>query len=105
MTRKLMLGIFLALLLLSPSQLLAGEGPSPGPTIAKLGAVPSDCGYLKKDKATTSPGLRPDVLIDKPNRTIDQHGVECWEECYGAFGHRWCFTVCGEWLTPPGAVR
>ncbi len=65
MTRKLILVVFLALVLILPSQLLAGERPSPGPTIAKVGAVASDCGCLKKDKAPTSTRLRPDVVIDK----------------------------------------
>gem|GEM_PF-4349816 len=89
MTMKLILGVFLALVLLLPSQLLAGEKPSPGPTMAKLGTVPSDCGCLKKDKAPTSLGLRPDILTDKPSRAPAWYGCPppCTRVCRWLYFH------------------
>ena len=67
MTKKLMLGIFLASLLLLTNLAFAGEKSSPVPAIAKVDAVSSDCNCLKKDKAPTSPRLRPDVLPANPS--------------------------------------
>ena len=89
MTKKLMLGIFLASFLLLTNLALAGERSSPGPAIAKIGAVPSDCDCLKKDKAPTSPGLKADVLIEKPDRINMQPG-----DC----GYEWvCVRYCNFW--------
>jgi hypothetical protein len=90
MTRKLILGFFLVTFLLMTTLAIAGERPSTGP-----GAVPSKCDCLKKDKSPTSPGLRPDVIVGKPNLDIYHGSWDCYEECYWAFGHYWCFTICG----------
>jgi len=68
LTRELIPVIFPTLLLFSPSLLPATEEPSPVPAIAEPSAIPSDCGCVKKDKAPTSPGFRPDLLIGKPDR-------------------------------------
>jgi hypothetical protein len=90
MTKKLMLGIFLASLFLMANLGVAAERPSPTPVIAKIGAVPSDCGCLKKDKVPTPLGLRPDVLANKPDLMpvyLDCHWVCGWFRC----GWGWCY--------------
>jgi hypothetical protein len=88
MTKKLMLGIFLASFFLMTNLAFAGEGASQGPAIGKMGAVPSKCDCLKKDIAPPSPGLRPDVLTDRPDLvTFCWHG---WYHCYRAYGQTWC---------------
>lgn len=63
MTRKLMQGIFLALILLLPGQLLAGEASSPGQPVAKVSTVPSDCGCAKQDAEPSSPGFRAKAML------------------------------------------
>ena len=77
MARKLILGIFLASLLLLTNLTLGGEKSSPAPAIAKVDVVSSDCDCFKKDSAPPSPGLRPDILDESPARANKQ----CWY-CY-----------------------
>ena len=92
MTRKLMLGIFLASFLLLINLAVAVERSSSGPAITKVAAVLSDCDCLKKDSAPPSAGLKADVLVEKPSRAIPPG--PCWLECYWAWGVKWCFVVC-----------
>jgi hypothetical protein len=58
---------------------------------------------LKKDKAATSLGLRPDIIIEQPSLIINQSTWSCYVDCYWAFGQRWCFTICGYGL-PQGPL-
>lgn len=95
MTKRLILGILLALLLLLPSQLLAGERPSPGPTIAKPSAVPSDCGCFKKYGTATSPALKLGIPVYKPHR------APIYRDCYWDCDYHcylWVGPECVEWV-------
>ena len=93
MTMKLMVGILFFSLLLLTNFALAAERSSSGPAVAKLGAVPSDCDCLKKDKAPTSPGLKADAFNGGPLQTVKQ--MPClewrcrwvWDQYY----HRWVY--------------
>jgi hypothetical protein len=96
MTKKWMLGIFLALFLLLPNLALAGEGSSPGPTITKIGAVPSDCGCLKKDLAPPSPRLRPHALVENPSLTVNNMGCT-GQYCQLFCQHAYCHGYHGIW--------
>jgi len=82
MTKKLMLGIFLVSILLLSNLAVTAERSSPGPALAKMDAVSSECDCLKKDKAPTSPGLKADVLI--------------WPDLI-----KWCPPGC-KWMRIPG---
>jgi hypothetical protein len=105
MTKKFMLGIFLASLLLMANLAFAGDRSSPAPVIAKMGLVPSVCGCLNKDKTPTSPGLKPDVLTGNPNRAPSHRN--CWWECWWYWDpnigdYIWdCMWVCSGQSIPP----
>lgn len=89
MTKKLMLGIFLASLLLLTNLAFAGEKSSPTPAVTKMEAVSSDCGCLKKDKVPAPVGLESDVLVKKPDLTKFCPGgafVRCYRVAWG----QWC---------------
>ena len=87
MARKLILGIFLASLLLLTNLTFAGERSSPAPAVTKMAEAPSDCDCLKKKSAVPSPGLRPDVLVKKPNRMVKM--TDCPPPCYWTTRYVW----------------
>ena len=93
MTKKWILGIFLASFLLLTNLALAGERTSPEPATTKMSAVPSDCDCLKKDKAPTSPGLKADAFNGGPLQTVKQ--IPCLEwrchRVWDQYYHRWVY--------------
>jgi len=91
MTKKWMLGIFLASFLLLTNLALAAESSSPGPAVTKMDLAPSDCGCLKKDKAPASPGVKADVLVENPS-----HAERC-----PPWGHYVCWY---SWIPGQGLV-
>lgn len=104
MTKKLILGIVIAAVLLSSTLFIFGEESQPTSLAATLTGAQQDCGCFDQNQAPRSQTLKPPATKESPNLMMAQHcvwvcGWHSWVGFDGVSHHTWeCVCLPVDWV-------